>query len=237
MDERGGRMKIKKVTGFMLYGLFVTLTLLILTGCSDTQTQKPKQSHFTESGDYIQFKLGKEAFKIRKEYFQGGGKNHIGLLHYAKFRALLPNFEAYDKSKNHFEFVDRLGWGRKLYFRMHLREADRNSVAAIIENNKGKKGGFRFSGRLGKPDEIKHGLEVYYTDYKSPDDYLYRTDGEITVYIRCGSKIMNVPSPSCNMIWDPYDSVYADAIFSKDYLPQWQEILSTIQRIYGGQDL
>ncbi|MEJ2407665.1 MAG: hypothetical protein P8171_26075 [Candidatus Thiodiazotropha sp.] len=48
-------------------------------------------------------------------------------------------------------------------------------------------------------------------------------------------KIMNTPSPSCLMMWDPFDSVYADATFSKDYLPQWREILSNIQKILDGQ--
>jgi hypothetical protein len=72
------------------------------------------------------------------------------------------------------------------------------------------------------------------TNY-SPDDYLYRPDGETTVYITCSSKIMNTPSPSCLMMWDPFDSVYADATFSKDYLPQWREILSNIQKILDGQ--
>jgi hypothetical protein len=48
---------------------------------------------------------------------------------------------------------------------------------------------------------------------------------------------MNVPSPHCEMMWDLSDSVYADATFSKDFLPQWQEILSKIQKIMNGQKI
>jgi hypothetical protein len=173
-------------------------------------------------------------FNVHKNYFKGGGESQWGALYYVNFWALLPNFEAYDKKKNHYEFVERLGWGRKLYFRMHLRNVSRNSVTAIIDHNKGESGGFRFSGRLGEPDEQKYGLEIYYTNKKSPDDYLYRSNGKTTVYISCGSKVMNVPSPHCKMMWDESDKVYADATFSKDYLPQWREILTNIKKVYSG---
>jgi hypothetical protein len=214
---------------------FVLLLFAIHGGCSDNAPQKYKKSNFKESGNYIQFKLGKEEFKIHKAYFQGGGESQFGVLYYAKFWALLPNFETYDKSKNRYEFVERLGWGRKLYFQMHLREKDRNAVAAIIERNKSKRGGFPFSGRLGSPDEMLYGLEVYRAINYGPDDYLYRPDGDTTIYITCGSEIMNVPSPHCEMKWDPSESVYADATFSKDYLPEWKTILSNIQQIFDGQ--
>lgn len=220
-----------------LTSLPILILLLVLVGCSDTQAKKPKQKNFTESGDYVEFKLGKEAFRIHKSYFKGGGENQFGMLYYANFWALLPDFATYDKTKNRYEFVERLGWGRKLYFRMHLREVSRNSVAAIIEHNRDKNGGLRFSGRLGMPDEIQYGLEVYRATKYSPDDYLYRVEGDTKVYISCSSRTMNTPSPSCQMMWDPATSVYADATFSKDYLPQWQKILSNIQRIFNGQNI
>jgi hypothetical protein len=144
---------------------------------------------------------------------------------------LLPDFEAYDKSKNHKAFVEELGWGDKVFFRLHLRGIDRNSVPKIIENNKSEEGGFRFSGRLGKPDEIKYGLEVYYTKINSRDDYLYRPSEGVIVYIACASKKMNVPSPSCEMLWDHSKTVYADAIFSKKYLPHWKSIHKRINDV------
>jgi hypothetical protein len=213
----------------------IAISLLFVLGCSDEHPKSPKKQNFKEFGEYIEFKLGKENFKIHKAYFQGGGESRWGVLYYAKFWALLPDFETYDRAKNDYEFVERRGWGRKIYFRMHLREKDRNAVAAIVENHMGKGGHKRFSGRLGSPDERRYGLEVYRATNYSPDDYLYRPDGETTVYISCSSKIMNTPSPSCKMRWDPFGSVYADATFSKDYLPQWREILSNIQKIFDGQ--
>jgi hypothetical protein len=36
------------------------------------------------------------------------------------------------------------------------------------------------------------------------------------------------------MMWDESDKVYADATFSKDYLPQWREILTNIKKVYSG---
>ena len=183
-----------------LTSLPILILLMVFVGCSDEQPKKPKWQNFKQSGDFVEFKLGKENFKIRKAYFKGGGESRWGLLFYAKFWALLPDFETYDRAKNGYEFVERLGWGRKLYFQMHLREKDRNAVAAIVEHNKGKNGGLRFSGRLGTPDELIYGLELYRATNYSPDEYLYRPDGGMIVYISCSSKIMNTPSPSCKMM-------------------------------------
>ncbi len=233
--RKAGLVSSRKSIPTLLIILPIVILLLFVVGCSDEHPKTPKKQNFNESADYIEFKLGKENFKIHKAYFQGGGESRWGVLYYAKFWALLPDFEPYDRAKNYYEFVERRGWGRKLNFQMHLREKNRNAVAAIIENHKGKGGHKRFSGRLGSPDERQYGLEVYRAINYSPDDYLYRPDGETTVYITCGSKIMNVPFPHCDMMWDPSDSVYADATFSKDYLPQWQEILSNIQKIFDGQ--
>jgi hypothetical protein len=141
---------------------------------------------------------------------------------------LLPDFEVYDKSKNHKAFVEELGWGDKLFFRLHSSGVGRNSVPRIIETNKSERGGFRFSGRLGKPDKKMYGLDVYYANNKAPDDYLYQVKGETVVYITCGSKRMNVPHPHCDLKWDYSKTIYADAVFSKKYLPQWQRILDQI---------
>jgi hypothetical protein len=94
-----------------------------------------------------------------------------------------------------------------------------------------ERGGFRFSGRLGKPDENKYGLEVYYTDKKTHDDYLYHAEGIVTIYIACSSKAEKHPSPGCRMIWDYSDSIYADADFHKKYLPQWQRILKQLNNV------
>ncbi|MCU7816973.1 MAG: hypothetical protein KZQ81_17690 [Candidatus Thiodiazotropha sp. (ex Rostrolucina anterorostrata)] len=210
--------------------MFLVISLLF-TACSESRAKKPKKKNFIEQGDQIHFKLGGEDFKVDKAYFRGGSETQWGALHYAKFWALLPDFEVYDKSKNHHEFVEELGWGRKVFFRLHLREVSRNSVPVIIDQHKSKKGHKRFSGRLGKPDEVKYGLEVYYTNKKSFDDYLYRPEGKAVVYMTCGSKIVNLPSPSCKMHWDHSTTVYADAVFSKEYLPEWHEILNSIMQI------
>jgi hypothetical protein len=212
------------------------VALLVLAACNNSHANQSKKKNFVEQGEYVKFELGGEKFKVLKAYFRGGSENRWGRPLYAKFWALLPDFETYNKSKNHYEFVEQRGWGRKLYFRIHLREADRNSVSAIISNHKGKKGHKRFSGRLGIPDDHMYGLEIYRATNYSFDDYLYRPKNSRKVYISCSSKIMNTPSPSCKMMWDPSESVYADATFSKAYLPRWKEILLNIQKVINGRN-
>lgn len=220
------------------WALMLLTVSLLLAACNGSHAKQPEKKNFVEQGEYIHFELGGEKFKILKAYFRGGSENQIGNPIYAKFWALLPDFEIYEKSKNHYEFVEQRGWGRKLYFKIHLREADRNSVSAIINNHKGAKGHKRFSGRLGKPDEMKYGLEVYRSTGYNFDDYLYRTDGSAIVYLICTGKVMESKKPNhpyCTMMWDLSESVYADATFSKTYLPHWQNILSNMQKIINGQ--
>ncbi|MEW8693561.1 MAG: hypothetical protein AB2535_21215 [Candidatus Thiodiazotropha endolucinida] len=217
--------------------LMLLIVPLLLAACGESHAKKPKKKNFIQHGDYIHFELGGEKLKVRKAYFRGGGENQWGVLKYADFWALLPDFETYDKTKNRYEFVDRLGWGRRLYISLHARKASRVSLSEIIELNTGKNGGKRFSGKLGRPDEIKYGLEVYHATYKAPDDYLYRPEGKTVMYMKCGSKKMDVPRPHCKMMWDHSDKVYADAVFSKDYLPQWREILADIEQVINGQDI
>jgi hypothetical protein len=218
---------------------FMTLSVIFLNilGCSGSEAEIPKRNHFKENGNYIEFKLGKENFKIDKRYFRGGGKSHLGVLQYAEFWALLPELETYDKNTNQYEFVDQLGWGRKIYFRMYASSVSRNSIENIIEHNRNENGGFAFSGRLDEPDGNNYGLEVYFSSNHQSDIYLSRSNGVVNTYISCTSKAMNVPSPSCRMMWDPYDSVFSDATFSKDYLGHWKVILSKIQNIYSGKNI
>jgi hypothetical protein len=210
------------------------VALLVLAACNNSHANQSKKKNFVEQGEYVKFELGGEKFKVLKAYFRGGSEDRWGSPLYAKFWALLPDFETYDKSKNHYEFVEQRGWGRKVFFRLHLRKASRVSVSEIVERNSYKSGGKRFSGRLGNPDEMKYGLEEYRSTNYSFDDYLYRPKDSGKVYISCSSKIMNTPSPSCKMMWDPSESVYADATFSKAYLPQWNEILLDIQKVING---
>ncbi|MEJ2622404.1 MAG: hypothetical protein P8163_19785 [Candidatus Thiodiazotropha sp.] len=180
------------------------------------------------------------------------------MISHTQFWALLPDFEAYDKEKNQdlfvkqlgygrriwFDkeknqdlFVKQLGYGRRIWFKIHPSNDGRNSLADIFEH--AKTSGFRnYSNRVGKYDEMKYGLEVYYSHKYGNDDYLYRPDGDkLEVYLSCSSAEMKVPSPGCEMLWDYTDKVYVETDFSMEYLPIWQDILANIEKILDGQIL
>lgn len=197
---------------------------LLFSGCDQTITQSIA----------VYFELGGEKIKVQKDYFRGGGENKWGMLMYADFWVLLPNFETYEKTKNQYEFVDRLGWGRKLYISFHARKASRDSVPEIIEHLKDRVRLASFSGRLDNPDEMKYGLEVYYGKSKLDDTYLHGVGGDEPVYITC---VENVPSPGCKMRWDYSKNVYADTSFNMKHLPQWQENISNVQKVINGQNI
>jgi hypothetical protein len=217
----------QRIAKWLLW-VMMLFVLHLLTACSDGQARKSKKKNYIEQDGYVHFELGGEKFKMPKGYFRGVGETQWGSLVYAKFWALLPDFEAYDKSKNHKAFVEDLGWGDKLFFRLSLRNTSRVSVPEIIKHNASVNGGKQFSGKLGKPDENIYGLDVYYANKKAPDDYLYDLNGQTVVYITCGSEEMNVPHPHCELKWDHSKTIYAEAVFSKKYLPQWQRILDEI---------
>jgi hypothetical protein len=159
------------------------------------------------------------------------------VISHTQFWALLPDFEAYDKEKNQDLFVKQLGYGRRIWFKIHPSNDGRNSLNNIFES--GKTNGFwSYSNRVDKYDEFKYGLEVYYSDKYGNDEYLYRPDGDkIKVNLSCNSTIMKLPSPGCTMQWDYTEKVYAEADFSKEYLPIWQDILADIEKILDGQVL
>ena len=196
-----------------------------------------KNKHYFEEGDFIRFHMMDKDFKIYKGYFRGGSQTHLGVISHTQFWALLPDFEAYDKEKNHDLFVKQLGYGRRIWFMIDPRNDGRNSLADIFEH--GKTSGFRnYSNRVGRYDEKKYGLEIYYSGKYGDDDYLYRPDGDkLKVYLSCNSAEMKLPSPGCLMQWDYTDKVYAEADFSIKYLPIWRDILANIEKILDGQKL
>lgn len=218
------------------------LVLLLLTGCSDEKPKRLRHGHFTHDGDKVHFRLGStqlgEDFTVYKSYLRGGSQSRWGILENVRFVVLLPNFEAYDKEKNHYEFVERLGFGRRLEFQILRRGAGRASLQKVFET-KIKNDFGTYYNRIGEYDETKYGLEVYRSMTHWDDQYIYRPDGKIEVIIGCTSNIYkpNVPHPFCTMYWDHSEHAYADATFSLDYLPQWREILANMEKVLSGQKL
>jgi hypothetical protein len=224
------RSCVQSLLLILIFAWFVTLS-------DESQAGRIKRKHFFEHGDEIHFKMGGQEFRIKKGYFRGGSQTHWGAISYTRFWALLPDFEIYDKKKNYDEFVTQLGHGRRIRFMIHPSHEGRNSLSRIFES--GKTNGFhRFSNRVGQYDEMKYGLEVYRSKTKWDDQYLYRPEGDkLEVLIGCSSIKVNFPSPGCKMEWDYTDKVYAEATFSMDYLPIWQEIVNNIELILQGQKI
>jgi hypothetical protein len=120
---------------------------------------------------------------------------------------------------------------------IHPSHEGRNSIHDIVEHHK-KRGLEKYYGTgFGEPDKVEYGLEVYHAKKYSKDLYLYRPNGEAKVYIKCTGEVMNVPSPGCKMEWDYTEKVYAEATFSMNYLPIWQEIVNNIEMILQGQEI
>ena len=214
--------------------VFVMIIALSLSLIDECQAGRIKNKHFFEKGDEVHFKMGDKEFRVKKDYFRGGSQNYWGAISNAEFWALLPDFETYDKDKNYSEFVTQLGYGRRIWFKIHPSHDGRNSLSKIFE--RGKTNGFhRFSGRVDQFDEMKYGLEVYRSTTKWDDQYLYRPNGNLKVLIGCRSIKANLPSPGCLMKWDYSNKVYAEADFSMEYLPQWKDILTNIEKIINGQ--
>jgi hypothetical protein len=218
------------------------LVFLLLTGCSDGKPKRLRHDHFTHDGDKVHFRLGStqlgEDFTVYKSYLRGSSQSRWGILENVRFVVLLPNFEAYDKEKNHYEFVERLGHGRRLEFMIERRGSGRVSLQELFEDDI-RHGWSSYADRVGSYDEMKYGLEFYRSKTSWDDQYLYRPEGKIKVIIACTSGVSNPypPHPSCDMYWDHSEYAYAEATFSLDYLPQWREILANMEKVLSGQKL
>jgi hypothetical protein len=225
-----------------LIGVLLQVLCLSILGCSDSKPKRLRYDHFTHEGDKVHFRLGSkqlgEDFTVYKSYLKGSTQSRWGILETVSFIVLLPNYETYDKEINRYEFVERLGIGRRLGFKIIRRGSGRVSLPELFRI-KLRNGFASYSDRLGKYDEIKYELEVYRSTSHRDDQYLYRPNEDIKVIIGCTSDATRPypPSPGCRLHWDHSEFVYADAFFSLDYLPQWQEILANIEKILNGQKI
>ncbi len=152
---------------------------------------------------------------------QGGSRTRANILETASLWALLPNFEGYDESVNHHDFVEVYHQGRRMTVpQIVIKNNARNKLSVLGGRHQG-----------GNYDEIRYGLEYYHSDFNHQDFvYLYREKNIPKVYIRCPEDL-RIPFPGCQLLWDYNDEVAVQASFSIKYLPQWREIRLNIQKL------
>jgi hypothetical protein len=217
--------------------LLVILTVQILfTACSERNENKPEKRNLIKKGDEFHFVLSGESVSVPAVYLKGGSEDHLGVLHYVKLWALLPDFEAYEKSKNHYDFHPKKGFGRVVNVKLISRAQRQATLNEIIRSNAEILKYTPLSGRLGQFDELKYDLEVYRSNTYGNDEYLYRKDNNTISFIRCSSKKQNVPYPSCNMIWDLTQGISIEAVFSMDYLSEWKAMVNYVNRLVKRAD-
>jgi hypothetical protein len=144
---------------------------------------------FTKQGDTIHFVLSGESVFVPAKYFAGGSEDRSGVLHHVKLRALLPDFEAYEKSRNHYEFFERFGHGRRIQVTFSSRSQGPakkiiKSSVAILKNTP-------VSGRLGDFDEFKYGLEVYRSNSYGIEQWYIDSAYEVDRIEAGGSVLLN----------------------------------------------
>ena len=151
---------------------------------------------------------------------------------------LLPNFEGYDKAKNHAKFVGpRQERGSDARIELY-RRADRITVPELVKKWIRPKSMNAISGRAGKYDELRYGLEYYQSDGNNYYDiYLYKEGDQPIISIKCPSErvLKKMPFPSCISYWDISASTSYEMRYSIDYLPQWREVWQNAQQLLSGK--
>ncbi len=217
----------------------VAITTLV-SACSDNNTNnkgnvssEQKHNVIKQDGN-IKFTLGDREFVIPEGNFKGGTETGGSELIRATIWGLLPEFEGYNKEKNHAEFIGKRGVGRVVRIEIY-RRSGRVPVSEMVSGRLGLESNSAISGRLGEYDELRHGLEYYRSDDYGDDIYLYLDDGQPVVFIRCpASKLLeNMPYPACRHYWNISKGTSAEMRYSMDYLPQWYEIWQRAQRLLG----
>jgi len=224
--------------------LLVVPAILLLSGCTDSENRQgsagsdpDKKHNIIKRDGRIHFTLGDREFNVPEGNFKGGGETGGGQLIQVSLWGLLPDFEGYDKAKNHAEFIGpRQKRGRDARIELY-RRADRITVLEMVSRRDQMKNHSAFSGRLGDYDELRYGLEYYRSDNRSDDIYLYIEDDDPEVFIRCPSEsvLKTMPFPSCTYYWDISAGTSYQMRYSMDYLPQWREIWGEAQQLVGGQ--
>ncbi|MES9994345.1 MAG: hypothetical protein ABW098_20540 [Candidatus Thiodiazotropha sp.] len=215
----------KRLGGKRCFSILIPLLILfLLTACGESQAKKPKKKNFVRKGDEIHFTLGGVSAYVPAAYFKGGSQDKLGMLHYVKLWALLPDFEVYDKNKNNDEFHPVRGFGRRVDITLGSRSQGPAKISEIVKSSVALEH-TPLSGRLGKYDELIYSLEVYRSNSYGDDDYLYRRNGDTVAYLHCSSKKQDIPYPSCELLWDVSDRIGAKAVFSMDYLSYWKTVM------------
>lgn len=117
--------------------LAVVAIATMVCACSDngnTQHKSnsgPKNNHnIVKQDGQINFTLGDRKFRIPEGNFKGG--TETGELIRATLWGLLPDFEGYDKTKNHAAFIDKRGFGRVVRIELY-RRSERISIPVMVE--------------------------------------------------------------------------------------------------------
>ena len=144
-----------------------------LFGSSDSIEGKPSKQNHQSLPEVVQLSLGKTRLYIPSKYLKGRkvGKNHLGQAVHIGLWALLPNFDWYEPSRNHFEFVEQLGQGRRIQISLD----DRDGVSPITDFFEEGRSYNQYSYFVdGSYDELKYGLEFYNNHHPRSEWYWLR---------------------------------------------------------------
>ncbi len=234
----GRLLKMNKL--FSLLAIVAIATMVC--ACSDNGNTEHKTSsgaqinhNIVKQGGQIVFTLGDREFRIPEANFKGGAETGGGELIRATLWGLLPDFEGYDKPKNHAEFFKHRngkGWGNYVEIELY-RRLERISIPVMVERRARPERLSAISGRVGRYDEMRYGLEYYRSKNSSDDIYLYREDGQLVMFIQCPSEnvLKTRPYPRCTYYWDISMGTSYEMSYGIDYLPQWREIWGNAKRL------
>ena len=85
---------------------------LVISACDKAGDRFSKNR--IEENERVEFKILNTEFDIPTKYVQGGSRTRANILETASLWTLLPNFEGYDESVNHHDFVEVYHQGRRI---------------------------------------------------------------------------------------------------------------------------
>ncbi|OMH37546.1 hypothetical protein [Motiliproteus sp. MSK22-1] len=201
-----------------------------LFGSSDSIEGKPSKQNQRSLPEVVQLSLGKTRLYIPSKYLKGRkvGKNHLGQAVHIGLWALLPDFDWYEPSRNHFEFVEQLGQGRRIQISLDAREGGLPLNKFFKEHPSYQKYTYFLDGQY---DELKYGLEFYNNHHPRSEWYWLRDKrGEPILRGTCRKDEVSV-SPGCELMWELSSDVRVRVDFNKGYLPEWKLIYSQVNRL------
>lgn len=230
--------------------LFIILCTSILGAYTYTNSQKKltkkEIAEKVEAGEevvqdgVVYFAINGYKFEVATKYMQRIMRlKSTKKINSAEMWALLPDFEAYDKNKNHYEFYEERGWGKRINVIIRQGAFTKKNT---LENMR-RKGVYKkyIENKMDAVQEVNDLESFPVRNVRFEQDLLYDRNSDNYPDINVVCDVYNqhefTTFPGCEMSWNLSinSNLHYYVSFHRKYLPKWKEIKEKTELLIKNQ--